>query len=91
MQQQTIGSTALNTSRLVYGCMRIVGDNSSDARLRGIKAIHAALDAGYNHFDHADIYGKGQCESLFGEFLKANPSLRDDMIITSKCGIRFPR
>ncbi|RME66604.1 MAG: aldo/keto reductase, partial [Verrucomicrobia bacterium] len=49
----------------------------------------AALDAGYNHFDHADIYGAGACETLFGEFLAENPSVRDAIILTSKCGIRF--
>ncbi|WP_127924123.1 MULTISPECIES: hypothetical protein [unclassified Pseudoalteromonas] len=38
--------------------------------------------------NHADIYGSGQSELLFDEILKASPSLRDDMFITSKSGIR---
>jgi len=75
-------------SRLIYGCMRIVGDNSAQDRAKGKHAIQTALDEGYNHFDHADIYGGGECESLFGELLKASPSLRDDIVITSKAGIR---
>ncbi|GLX79817.1 oxidoreductase [Thalassotalea insulae] len=79
---------ALDSSRLIYGCMRITGDNSSDDRQKGKLAIRTAIDEGYNHFDHADIYGGGACESLFGELLKESPELREKMIITSKAGIR---
>ena len=72
--------------------MRIAGDNSSQDRVNGKLAIRAALDAGYTHFDHADIYGDSHCESLFGELLtelnKESPALRDQLIITSKAGIR---
>lgn len=68
--------------------MRISGDNSAADRAKGKKALRTAIDAGYNHFDHADIYGAGQCESLFGEILKESPQLRDELIITSKAGIR---
>jgi len=78
----------LNSSRLIYGCMRIAGDNTTDDRAKGKLAIRAAIDAGYNHFDHADIYGGGASESLFGEVLKESPELRDNLIITSKAGIR---
>lgn len=76
------------SSRLIYGCMRIAGDNSSQDKVKGKLAIQAALEAGYNHFDHADIYGDGECESLFGELLNESPNLRDDIIITSKASIR---
>jgi len=68
--------------------MRISGDNSIDDRAKGKLAIRAAIDAGYNHFDHADIYGGGASESLFGEVLKESPELRENLIITSKAGIR---
>jgi predicted oxidoreductase len=80
--------TEQNSSRLIYGCMRIAGDNSLEDRNKGKLAIKTAIDEGYNHFDHADIYGGGECEILFGEVLKASPSLRDELIITSKAGIR---
>ena len=88
MQQVTLGRSELRSSRLVYGCMRIAGDGGSADRDRGKRAIHAALEAGYTQFDHADIYGDGACESLFGEVLQENPGLRDELLITSKCGIR---
>jgi len=72
--------------------MRIAGDNSTQDKAKGKLAIRAALDAGYTHFDHADIYGDGHCESLFGELLtelkKETPAIREKLIITSKAGIR---
>jgi predicted oxidoreductase len=88
MKTLPLGSSNISSSRLIYGCMRIAGDNSAQDRAKGKRAIQTALEAGYNHFDHADIYGGGACESLFGELLKASPSLRDKIIITSKAGIR---
>jgi predicted oxidoreductase len=50
--------------------------------------IHTALDVGMNFFDHADIYGGGQCEAKFAEALDMNASLRQRMHIQTKCGIR---
>lgn len=69
--------------------MRIAGDGSSDDREKGKRAVLAAVDAGYTLFDHADIYGNNACESLFGELLQETPGLREKLVITSKCGIRF--
>jgi predicted oxidoreductase len=92
MKNITYQQTNLKSSRLIYGCMRIAGDNSIQDRNKGKLAIRAALEAGYTHFDHADIYGNGHCEYLFGELLNElkveTPRLRDQLIITSKAGIR---
>ena len=88
MKRIRLGASELESSRLVYGCMRITGDGSTSDRARGKQALRAALEAGYNHFDHADIYGNGACEALFGELLREEPGVRDELIITSKCGIR---
>ena len=89
MQTITVGSSDLESSRLVYGCMRIAGDGSRADLDKGKRALRAAVDAGYTQFDHADIYGSGQCESLFGEFLAENPGAREHIIVTTKCGIRL--
>lgn len=69
--------------------MRIAGDGSADDKEKGKRAVLAAVEAGYTLFDHADIYGSGGCESLFGEVLSESPGLRDKLLIASKCGIRF--
>jgi len=87
MEQIRLGKSEIYSSRLVYGCMRITGDNSPEANERGRRAIRTAIDEGYTHFDHADIYGEGRSEELFGTILSENPSLRDRILITSKCGI----
>jgi predicted oxidoreductase len=74
--------SSVQPSRLAYGCMRIEGDS-------GKRAIHAAADAGYTLFDHADIYGGGSCEQLFGQVLHESPGLREQILIQSKCGIHI--
>jgi predicted oxidoreductase len=51
--------------------------------------IDAALEQGITLFDHADIYAEGHSETLFGAVLRANPTLRDGMVLQTKCGVRF--
>ncbi|MFC2089018.1 aldo/keto reductase family oxidoreductase [Calditrichota bacterium] len=88
MECLKVGCSDIFSSRLVYGCMRIVGDNSGISRKKGKQAIRTAFEEGYNHFDHADIYGAGKCEELFSEVLHEIPAMRNNIVITSKCGIR---
>lgn len=90
MKTQSLGRNRLVSSRLAYGCMRIAGPRGGgDALPRARAAVHAALEAGYTHFDHADIYGDGRCEELFGRVMKDTPGLRDRVLVASKCGIRW--
>ena len=89
METIRLGQSDLSSSRLAYGCMRIAGDGSASAQERGTDAIRAALDNGYTLFDHADIYGDGACETLFGELLRESPGLRDEIKIIGKCGVRL--
>ncbi|MCL7945841.1 aldo/keto reductase [Marinobacter sp. ATCH36] len=49
--------------------------------------IAARLDEGLNLFDHADIYGGGECERLFGNALKTHPLLREKVRVITKAGI----
>jgi predicted oxidoreductase len=56
---------------------------------RGIKSLEAAVDAGYNFVDHADIYGDTMCEEIHGLAIKRHPDWRDKLIVATKCGIRF--
>ena len=71
-------------SREAQGCMRLGGLDEKGAEA----LIKSDLEAGINFFEHADIYGGGTCETLFGQVLKANPGLRDQMVLQTKCGIR---
>lgn len=83
MKYFVLPHTDLKVSRLALGCMRIADKSEDEVE----KLILTALDYGINFFDHADIYGGGKSESLFGEVLKKHPELREKMIIQTKCGI----
>ena len=74
----------LDASAIALGCMRIAGKNEKEVDA----IIDTALDMGINFFDHANIYGGGHSERVFGDYLKRHPGARDKMIIQSKCGIR---
>jgi predicted oxidoreductase len=94
MHTYTLPGTDLSVSRIAYGCMNIGGtwDDaplSTDVRKSASRAIQAALEAGMTLFDHADIYTRGKSEQVFGEVLKASPGLREQIVLQSKCGIRF--
>lgn len=78
-----LGKTDVNVSKVVVGCMRIQGFSEKEAE----SFVHEALELDVNHFDHADIYGGGKCEEIFGEVLQNNKGLRENMFIQSKCGI----
>ena len=63
---------------------------TEENRAAGRKAVHAAFEAGYRLFDHADIYARGECEAIYGEALKESADLRREAVVATKCGIRFP-
>jgi predicted oxidoreductase len=92
MRTQTIGQSGLTSTRLAYGCWRLAGSEGGP-RLEdavGRLAVIAAFEAGYTFFDHADIYGRGECERIFATVLKENPAMREHIVLASKCGIRPP-
>ncbi len=72
-----------SASSVIMGCMRL---NQLDED-KAFSLIDTALDSGINYFDHADIYGDGECEKVFGKYLSLFPEKRSKMIIQSKCGI----
>lgn len=73
----------MKISQIALGCMRM---SKLDEKETG-ELIRSALELGINFFDHADIYGQGQSEELFGKILAQDPSLRDKLYIQTKCGI----
>lgn len=83
MKNISLGNGVLEAPEIGLGCMRIT-------ELGSVKAVRelidTAMDCGINFFDHANIYAKGEAERIFGEAV--SPSLRERMIIQSKCGIR---
>lgn len=83
MKKVNWGNTGVKVPAIVAGCMRL---NSLD-ELGAAKYIEHAVEKGVNFFDHADIYGKGECEMLFGKAFKQTELKREEVFIQSKCGI----
>ena len=84
MKQVVLGKSGVTAPAIGVGCMRI--DKMEESALS--RYIHTALECGITFFDHADIYGGGNCEALFGRVLAKEPGLRDKLVLQSKCGIR---
>ncbi len=81
MYNINLGKSSLSVPTIAVGCMRIAEMNEKE-----ISAfINTALENNANFFDHADIYGGGRCEEVFGKAI--TPSLREKIIIQTKCGI----
>jgi len=77
----------LELSRIIQGHWRLANWELSSREL--LKLTEQCLELGVTSFDHADIYGNYTCESLFGDALALKPSLRQNMEIISKCGIKL--
>ena len=83
MKYIKLGNSGLEVPAVIAGCMRI---NSED--VHGVERfIDTALECGITYFDHADIYGNGDCERLMGQALNNMAGVREKIILQSKCGI----
>ena len=92
MQTLTLGTSTLTSTRLAYGCWRLAGSEGGP-RLDdsvGMAAVRAAYDAGFTLFDNADIYGRGECERIFGKVLRDISGMRQRIVLATKCGICPP-
>ena len=83
MKHITLGKSDISVPAIAIGCMRM----KLLDEIQTESFVKSALDLGTNFFDHADVYGAGRSEELFGNVLKNEPSLREKMILQSKCGI----
>lgn len=84
MKKISMANGNITASEIGLGCMRIADLDKKEVN----NLINTALDCGINFFDHADIYGKGKSEEIFSESISLTPSLREKIIIQSKCAIR---
>lgn len=94
MKTLSIRHTDLNVSEIGYGCMNLANswDNSplqSQDFFKAESLIETAIDSGINLFDHADIYMFGKSEEVFSSIWNKRSSLRSNIVLQSKCGIRF--
>ncbi|MEV3972858.1 aldo/keto reductase [Streptomyces sp. NPDC050698] len=84
MRYRVLGKTGIEVSTHCLGTMMFgaVGNPDHDD---SACIIHAALDAGINFVDTADMYSAGECEEIVGKALKGR---RDDVVLATK--VHFP-
>ncbi|EAS19559.1 oxidoreductase [Flavobacteria bacterium BBFL7] len=80
-------ASQLEISRVVLGIWRLLDWNMTDQQL--LTYLKQSIEAGVTTFDHADIYGDYECEAGFGKALQLEPSLRSQMQLITKCGIKL--
>ncbi|HYO08482.1 MAG TPA: aldo/keto reductase [Tepidisphaeraceae bacterium] len=98
MNYRELGRTGVKVSEISFGCWTMGGlnwvngtpngwaDVNEDEITAGIKA---ALDAGVNHFDNADVYGNGRAERMLARVFDKLGVKTTDVIIATKIG-HFP-
>jgi aryl-alcohol dehydrogenase-like predicted oxidoreductase len=80
MQHRPLGRTGVSVSQFCLGTM-MFGSWGNPNHDESIRIIHAALDAGINFIDTADVYGAGESEEIVG---KALAGRRDDVVLATK-------
>ncbi|MBM0202548.1 aldo/keto reductase [Micromonospora sp. NPDC051227] len=83
MQYRTLGRTGVQVSTLALGAMNFgkLGHTTQD---EATAIVDAALEAGINLIDTADMYGQGESEEMVG---KAIAGRRDDIVLATKAGM----
>lgn len=84
MRTLRLGTSGLDVPVVAVGCMRIGALQPAEAE----RFVQTALELGANFFDHADIYGGGKCEEVFAAAVHMSDTVREHLILQSKCGIR---
>ncbi len=81
LERHTLGRTGVSVSKLCLGTMMFGAWGNPDHD-ESIRIIHAALDAGVNFVDTADVYARGESEEIVGKALAGGR--RDDVVLATK-------
>ncbi|RUT36502.1 aldo/keto reductase [Paenibacillus zeisoli] len=81
MKYRQLGSTGLSVSEVSFGTWAIGGSWGNVKDANSLEALAAAMDAGVNFFDTADVYGDGHSEELLA---KATKGREDSIHIATK-------
>jgi predicted oxidoreductase len=90
MQKIYLSDSGPKVSAAIYSFYRWDGDSNDSARASMESTVDLCLSLGINTFDLADYYYNYQCEDLFGELIAKKKYKRDDLVLFSKCGVRYP-
>jgi len=86
MKYRTLGKTDLHVSEISFGAWAIGGTWGDVDDAESMAALHAAIDAGVNFIDTADVYGDGRSEKLVGQLLRERS---ENIIVATKAGRRL--
>jgi len=87
MNYRPLGRTGFNVSEVSFGAWAIGGSWGSVDDATSLAALNAAIDAGVNFIDTADVYGDGRSEKLIARLRADRP--RDTIIVATKAGRRL--
>lgn len=86
MEYRHFGNTGLETSVIGFGTFELNREYGPIDDAEVVQAIYRGLDLGITCIDCAPIYGFGHAEEVVG---KALGSRRKDVMLLTKCGIRW--
>ena len=86
MERRRLGSTDLELTTIGLGTWVFGGRWGGAEDADSAAACHAALDAGVNWIDTADIYGQGRAEQIVGKVIRER---RDEVIVATKGGVAW--
>src|SRR5581483_8406350 len=81
MRMRTLGGTGIKVSPYCLGAMMFGAWGNTDHE-DSVTIIHAALDAGINFIDTADVYSRGESEEIVGKALAGGR--RDSVVLATK-------
>jgi aryl-alcohol dehydrogenase-like predicted oxidoreductase len=86
MNQRTLGRTGFAVSEVSFGAWAIGGTWGNVLDHESLRALHAAIDAGVNFIDTADVYGDGRSERLVARLLRER---KETVYVATKAGRRL--
>jgi len=89
MHYRPLGRTGMNVSVISFGAWAIGGFWGAVDDRESMRALHAAIDAGVNFIDTADVYGDGRSERLVAQLKRERPG--ETIWVATKAGRRLER
>jgi aryl-alcohol dehydrogenase-like predicted oxidoreductase len=87
VQHRRLGSTDLEVSAIGFGAWALGADWGEVDDVDAMAALHAAVDAGVDFVDTADVYGDGRSERFVARLRKERPDV--ELVVATKAGRRL--
>ncbi|MBT3313391.1 MAG: aldo/keto reductase [Anaerolineae bacterium] len=82
MEYRNLGRSGLKVSALSFGAWVTFGDQIGERAAQAM--MQAAIDAGVNFFDNAEVYAGGKAETMMGKVVKKAGWKRSDLVFSTK-------